>query len=219
MPLMDEQFTDAIAEAKHWFAAKKGFDKRMLLDLVPNQVEYDMPQDCDAILDVVLETSPWDISSVFYPNLFGGEQVPYSPFQGPGTTGLYSSFVQALQYTEQAKRVLGADPNWSYLPYEKKLVILPAHQYGSHAIVEYKSSTVVAIEQLPERDHDLVKRFAAAWAKRDLGNIYSRYTSWPTAEGPQPLNGPDLLKQAEAEFKQLESEIYGSAMPQPWVTG
>ena len=61
-----------------------------------------------------------------------------------------------------------------------------------------------------------MKRFAAAWAKRDLGNMYSRYSSWPTAQGQTQLNGPQLLEQAESEFKTLMDELAASAMPMPF---
>lgn len=218
VPLDDSKLSDAISEAKHWFVAKKGIEKDLTLDLYAGQVEYNMPLDCDAVIDVAFQVSPLDISLIFTPNIMADERVPYSPFAAPSTGGLYSSFVQALQYIETGKRILGAEQNWIYYPYKKKLLIIP-DQKGGKAIVEYKSSTVTSIELLPERDHDLIKRFALAWARRDLGSIYSRYSTWPTAQGQQPLNGPQLLAEAEKEFETLTNEIAASAMPMPWLMG
>ncbi len=83
------------------------------------------------------------------------------------------------------------------------------------AFVQYKSSNIGAIEQLPDRDHDLIKRWALARAKQDLGEIYSRYGSWPGAQGNVILNGPQLVAEAEKEMTALGEEIYNSAMPIP----
>lgn len=220
VPLSPDQLQDALSEAKHWFAARKGVDKEIVLHLASGQVEYDMPSDCDAVIDVAFQTTPYDISLAFAPGILADERIPYNAFIAPSTAGPYSSFVQAMQYTEQVKRLIGAEPNFQYFPYKNKLLLLPDTKGSiAYALVQYKSSSVTSIEQLPERDHDLIKRFAAAWAKRDLGAIYSRYAVWPGAENGVQLNGPALLAEADLEFKKLELEISNSAMPMPWVTG
>jgi hypothetical protein len=221
IPLTREHLDDAIKEAKRWFIAKKGVDKDTLLTLSTGTVQYPMPDDCDAVIDVAVQDSPLDISLIFSPNLLAGEKVPYSVFAPPSSTagGLYSSFVQALQYTEMAKRIIGAEFNWQFFPYRnpKILLVLPNPVGVITCLVQYKSSDVGAIDQLPERDHDLIKRFALAWAKRDLGEVYSRYSTWPGANGPVVLNGPQLLAEAKAEFERLEFELFGSAMPMPFL--
>src|ERR1700735_3303009 len=101
VPLSPEQLTDAVLEAKRWFIAKKGTEKEVKIRLYCGIVEYAMPDDCDAVIDVSFEISPFDISLIFAPNIFAGEQVPYNVFAAPSSTGLYSSFVQALQYVDQ----------------------------------------------------------------------------------------------------------------------
>jgi hypothetical protein len=176
---------DAVDDAKRWFAAKKGVDRDITLDLFSGKVEYVMPEDCDAVLDVSFQVSPLDISLIFAPHIIADEKVPYNAFAAPSSAGLYSSLVQSLQYVDMAKRIIN-------------------------------SETCNTIEQLPERDHDLLKRYALAYAKMDLGNIYSKYSSWPTAQGQVQLNGPALISQAEAAFEKLEEEIYNSAMPMPF---
>lgn len=218
VPLSEEQLNDAVSEARRWFAAKKGVDREFTLNVVAGQPEYDMPADCDAVIDVSVQTSPFDVSLVFTPYIFADEKVPYDVFAAPQSAGLYSSFVQSLQYNEMAKRIIGADPNWIYFPNKKKLLLLPVRQYGGNAIIEYKS-TLNTIEQLSERDADLVKRFALAWAKRDLGVIFSRYVNSPAAQGMTTLNGPALTAESVAEFAKLEQEVYDSAMPMPFHIG
>jgi hypothetical protein len=218
--LQDAHLDDAVAEAKRWFAAKKGVERDTTIDLVDSQVEYDVPEDCDAVIDVSIQASTFDAALVFTPNILADEKVPYSVFAAPQSAGLYSSFVQSLQYLEMAKRVINAEQNWLYFPQKKKLYVWPSQRRGQlKAIIEYKSN-INTIEQLTERDHDLVKRFALAWAKRDLGMIRSKYPAgMPTAQGQTPLNGQDLLQQAQQEFEKLEQEIIDSAYPMPWVTG
>lgn len=206
---------DAVDEAKRWFAAKKGVDRDLTLDLFAGQVEYVMPDDCDAIVDVSFQVSPLDISLIFAPHIIADEKIPYNAFAAPSSVGLYSSFTQSLQYVEMAKRLLNAERNFIYFPHKKTLLLLPDPKGGGKAFVEYKS-TCNNIQQLPERDHDLVKRYALAWAKHDLGMIYTKYSTWPTAQGPVQLNGDKLLEQSEKERERLEDEIYESAKPMPF---
>jgi len=206
---------DAVDDAKRWFAAKKGVDRDITLDLFSGKVEYVMPEDCDAVLDVSFQVSPLDISLIFAPHIIADEKVPYNAFAAPSSAGLYSSLVQSLQYVDMAKRIINSERNWMYFPHKNILLLLPNPKGGGKAYVEYKS-TCNTIEQLPERDHDLVKRWSLAYAKMDLGNIYSKYSSWPTAQGQVQLNGPALISQAEASFEKLEEEIYNSAMPMPF---
>ncbi len=217
-PLTCEQFDDAIQEAKRWFTAKKGVIKELVLPLVPGQVEYAMPLDCDAVIDVAFESSLLDFSTVMQPSQFAGDHVPYNVFAPPGAGagGLYSTILQTQQYSEMARNIIGADLKWEWRPYSRILLLWPSQRPGT-CIIEYKSTSMGAIEQLPERDHDFIKRYALAWAKRDLGNIFSRYGSYPTAQGQMPVNGPQLLKDAEAEFAALDNEIAWSAMPMPFM--
>lgn len=219
LPLTDENYTDAITSAKHWFVAKKGIERDVTIDLYAGQVEYSVPDDCDAVIDVSFQVSPLDISLIFAPNVVSDERIPYSVFAAPQSEGMYSTFVQSLQYVETAKRILGAENNWLYFPYKKKLYIFPNPKWGGKAFIEYKSSAVTDITQLPERDHDLIKRYTLASAKKDLATMFSRYASMPTAQGQTQLNGPQLMKEAEEELATLKEEITNSALPMPFLVG
>jgi len=215
--LDESQLDDSVNEALRWFAAKKGVDKRLTIDLFAGQVEYQMPDEVDMVIDVSFQVSPLDISLIFAPHIIADEKIPYNAFAAPSSAGLYSSLVQALQYVETSKRILNAERNWQYLPHEKILIALPNPKGGGKALIEYKSSCSV-LEDLPERDHDLVKRYALALAKYDLGMILTKYSQWPTAQGPVTMNGAALIQQAQDEKNSLEDEIYGSAMPMPFFT-
>ena len=218
--LSDEHLEDAVHEAKAWYSAKKGVDKTANISLVGGQVEYPMPDDCDAVYDVAFSVSALDISLIFAPHIFADEKIPYNTFAAPGSAGLYSSLVQALQYVETAKRILNAEENFFYFPHKNTIFLLPDNRAGAPgtALVEYKSACS-SIHQLPLRDHEMLRMYAWAWAQRDLGTILSRYSTMPTAQGQVSLNGPELLAAAEKMFESLEEELANSAFPMPFISG
>lgn len=218
--LTKEHLLDAVSEAKRWFSAKKGVDRTANISLIGGQVEYPMPDDCDAVFDVAFSVSALDISLIFAPHIFADEKIPYNTFAAPSSVGLYSSLVQALQYVDMAKRILNAEENFFYFPHKNTIFLLPDNRAGAPgtALVEYKSSCTT-LQLLPERDHDMVKRFALAHAMRDLGMIFSRYDSMPAAQGQVRLNGTDLLNRADKMFEALDQELADSAFPMPFLTG
>lgn len=212
------QLDDAVEEAIRWFAAKKGVDRDLTMDLYAGQVEYKMPDDCDMVCDVAFQVSPLDVSMIFAPyNIAQDSRVPYSVFSAGSSGGLYSSLLQSMQYVEMAKRMINAERNWLYFQHKNTLLLLPNPKGGGKVFIEYKSCCA-NIEQLPERDQLLVRRYALAWAKQDLGIIYSKYSTWPTAQGNVSLNGDTLMAQARAEMDKLEDEIYESAKPMAFFT-
>lgn len=208
---------DVVDEARHWFNAKKGVIKRALMRLIPNQSEYPLPDEMDTVTEVVFPSQPFDFSMIFSPFILLDEKVPYDVFAAPFSAGLYSTFTQTLQYVEMAKRIVGAEQEWRQE--NRTLVLAPMPKDPSHAIFIYYKTGVAEIEQLNERDHDLLKRYALALAKRDLGRIRSKYDSFPTAAGSTSLDGERLLSEADAEIEKLEEEISQSGYPMGFLTG
>jgi len=214
--LTDCHLDDAIEQARRWFSAKKGAKRMAVLAVNSAQVEYDLDDDVDTVIDVAFQIPPMDLSLVFAPFTLIDDKVPYDVFAAPSSIGIYSSFTQTLQYVEMAKRILGAEPDWRQEG--RKFYIFPVPSSNSHVILFYKS-TKVTIEQLDERDHDLVKRYALALAKEDLGRIRSKYDTFPTAQGTVSLDGATLLSEAQAEKENLEEEIAASGFPMLFMTG
>jgi hypothetical protein len=209
-------FEDNISDAKHWFSAKKGVKKQMIMRTVPGQVEYKLPDDVDTVLDVAFSVPPMDISTVFYPFAQQGESIPYNAFMAPGSGGLYSSYTQTLMYVETAKRILGAEPDWRQ---EGRLLYLfPVPKNDNGIWMDYKAN-IITIEQLNERDHDLVKRYALAKAKCDLAEIRGKYDSYPGAQGSTTLNSAILRESGMAEIEKLDEEIILSGYPLGFTTG
>ncbi len=219
LPLSDEQFEDAIIEAKQWFSYKKGVDREFKVYVTASQTEYKVPDDCDGIIDVAFQSGAFDLSGGYYPAL-PGEGIPYGVLSlaGGGDGGLYSGITQLMEYSELAKATLGLDNKWEWAP-QKRCILLYAPESGA-AIVQYRSTDLPPIEDMTEVDHTMIKRFALAWAKRDLGQLYSRYSSWPGADGtPTSLNGPQLLKEAQDEFDKLDQMLGDSSLPLPFLVG
>jgi len=214
--LTECHFEDNISDAKHWFSAKKGVKRTMVFPTEPGKVEYKLPDEVDTVLDISFSVPPLDISTVFYPFAQQGESIPYNAFMAPGSGGLYSSYTQTLMYVETAKRVLGAEPDWRQ---EGRLLYLfPVPKNANGVWMDYKAN-ILTIEQLNERDHDLVKRYALAKARLDLAEIRGKYDSYPGAQGSTTLNAVILRETGQAEIEKLEEEIILSGYPMGFSTG
>jgi hypothetical protein len=208
--LTEEHVMDDIEFAMHWFSAKKGVKRNAIMRVEAGRTAYHLPEEVDTVIDVAFPVPPMDISMIFSPFILIDDKVPYDVFAAPSSIGIYSSFTQTLQYVETAKRVLGADADWRQ---ENRILhVFPIPKTDSGMIVEFKS-TVFTIEQLNERDHDLLKRYALARAKEDLGRIRSKYDAFPTAQGSNTLDGKDLLEEAAREIEALDEELALSGFP------
>lgn len=216
--LTQGQLAHAVESAKRWFAAKKGVAIERDLALVPNQQHYTLPEDVDQVMDLALPESALDLSLTLAPGYFLPDQsIPYHALAAPQSGGLYSSYTQSLQYIETAKRVLGIELDWSYDSTTRKLSIFPTPKGGGTARYTFKSR-FFTVEQLRERDHDLVKRYALTVAKEILGRVRGKREVLG-ATGPVTLDGKDLLDESKAEREELDEEISQSGFPIGFFTG
>lgn len=214
--LCQEHVKDAVEMAVRWFAAKKGLSKLFPIQTVSGQVEYDLDCEIDRVLDVAYETHRLDLSLIFSPFTLLEEKIPYDVFASGGSGGLYSSYVQALQYIEQAKRILSAEFEWTEI--NDKLFIAPT-PVDSRRLIVWAKINFTQIEELEERDHELIKRYALAKAMIDLAWIRGKYGDYPSAQGSTTLNWDRLLDTAQTEIDKLEEEIMGAGYPMSFVTG
>lgn len=215
--LTEEQLLDSLDNAARWFSAKKGFMKQGFLQLALGQVCYPLPDDVSTVTDVVFPTSSFDITAIFAPWLLPEQQIPWSVISAHGSSmGVYSYWTQALQYVEMGKRLMSSEPDWRQ---EGRLLYLfgSRHLAGT-ALLEYRTSQFT-VEQLTERDHDLIKRSSMARAKRILGRIRSKYDGFPTAQGNVSLDGQALLAEAAEELLALDEEIAASGYPMGFMVG
>jgi hypothetical protein len=214
--LTQDDLDDAVEEARRWFTAKKGVKRLFNVFVASSITELTLPEDVDTVTDVVFSQTTDDFNTLIDPLGLLDHSVPYNLFPTPGTMGLISTYAQSIMYLEMAKRVTGAEMDWRQDG--RTLYILPARKSSGTIIVAYKSITIT-IEQLDERDHDLVKRYALAQAKQKLGVVRSKYDSYATAQGQTSLDGARLIQEAEAQLQLLEDEIAQSGFPMGLLVG
>lgn len=235
--LTEDMIKDAIEEARRWFTAKKGFRRILFWDVVNGVSEYVLPLDVEIVLDVAFaaggnSTAENIASSGFGPgygtvDIFSGLVVTGSGIQitaysitggSAGGIGPLSSMTMALQNLEMFARVFSAELDWRQDG--RVLRLFPVRGYPTGKIfLEYKSN-MLTIEQLGERDHELVKRYALMACKKRLGRVRSKYPGgFPTAQGNADLDGATLLDEARGEEQQLEVEIFESGYPMGFMLG
>jgi hypothetical protein len=214
--LCEEHIKDAIETAVRWFAAKKGVMQTFSVNVVSSQTEYELDCKIDKVIDVYPELKKLDLSLVFSPFTLLEEKIPYDVFASGASGGLYSSYVQSLQYIDMAKRILSADFTWWQI--NRTLYISPSPVESQTMIILAKTN-FTDIEELDERDHDLLKRYALAQAKIDLGWARSKYSEYPSAQGSVSLNWDRLIDDAKEEIEKLEEEIIGAGYPMGMIVG
>jgi hypothetical protein len=215
--LVQEDLEEAIDEARRWFNAKKGFKTNTVIDVFANVTEYQLPEEIDVVIDISLPSRPTDFSRVIDPLGLLDASIPYNLFPHPSAGGLFSTYAQALQYIELSKRITGGEVEWSQDG--RTLFLFPIPKETGKALILGKSNNFT-LEQLSERDHDLVKRYALAWARRKLGMVRKKYQSgWPGAQGVVQLDGDALYAEATQELANLTEELDQSGFPLGFLTG
>jgi len=218
--LTEDMLKDSLEEAKRWFAAKKGVARRERIEIPTGTNTFILPDYVDKVLDVVASSD----SDVFYP---GGDPIwygltangwlPYGDIDGGPPLGPYSSFTQTLQRIEIGKKVYSADPDWRQE--NRTLFVYPAEGRRGVYFYYFKHNSWT-VDQLDERDHDLVKRFSLAAAKVPLARVRGKYPNgMPTAQGSAGLDADTLLNESETEKDKLNEEIAQSAYPIGFMVG
>lgn len=215
--LTEAHLDDSVEEASRWFAAKKGVEKIGEVVTITGISKYALPDDVDFLYEVVFSEPTFDLASVFYPTmgLLDG-QIPFNLY-ATASLGIASDYVQVLQYLDTLKRVAGSEPEW--IQEGTSLTILPIPTRGGKIVFRYNTHKIPEIDQLSERDHDLVKRYSLADAKEILGRVRSKYGEYPTAQGSVSLDGDKLLDEAAQAKEALEEEISMSGYPMMFITG
>ena len=215
--LVQQDLDEALDEARRWFNAKKGFKGMSTLPIFANQTEYQLPEDVGTVTDLVLPSRATDFSRIIDPLGLLDASIPYNLFPAPAAGGLFSTYAQALQYLEMGRRITGGEAEW----YQRgrTLFVFPIPKLGGSALIEYTTNQF-SVTQLSERDHDLFKRYALAWAKRKLARVRTKYESgYPGAQGTILLDGQRLMDEATSEMESLSEELSPSGFPMGFLTG
>jgi len=212
-----DQLEDCIEDARRWFAAKKGNQRILITALASGQTEYALPDDVELVIEVAD-----DRRMGAWPNLssaFGWDQVVVGKdWSFDSSKWFVSELVQRMQYLQISERILDAQFEWRQD--NRNLLILNPYPQSSKIAIIYKSNEVI-LEQLGERDHDLVKRFALMSAKKVVGRVRSKYPGGMTGAGGQgvELDGQVLLEEARTEEEKLQEEIMQAGYPMHFMMG
>lgn len=170
----------------------------------------------DTVTDVVFTSAKIDMSILAGPFILPDQQIPYNVFGTGASGGLYSNYIQVMQHIEMAKRALGAEQDWRQDG--RSLFIFPVPPNAGALFLTYMSHDFNLV-QVNERDADLVKRYALARTKLDLGRVRSKYGENPTAQGSTSLDGERLLEEGNTEIEALDEEISQSGYPMGFIIG
>lgn len=234
--LTADTINDAIQDAKRWYTAKKGFQRIIFFDVVQGESEYTLPPDVEVVIDVAfasggLNNATSIASGGFGPgygttDLFGGlvytgsgiQLTAYSVTGGSDGSGMgpLSQMTLALQNLEMFSRVFSAELDWRQDG--RVLRLFPVRGYPTGKIFIQYVSNMLTIEQLSERDHEILKRYVMVGCKKRLGRIRSKYPGgFGTAQGNQDLDGSTLLDEARSEEEALNEEIGESGFPMAFM--
>ena len=217
--LTDDQLDDCIDESKKWFAGVIGQEGMALLNIQQTGGEFDVPDDVQAVTEVIFEDRNQD-----FINLFDWADIELSPI-GYGTyygspSGSYSYLVQARQYLEHGRKIIGADRDWEWDRTSRKLRLFPARDVGgtgigTKAVIRYQRNTI-NLEELYDYEYSMVRRWAWAESMETLGYIRTKYSSLPSASGEVTLNGDTLLANANEIKFALRDEVKVKRRPAPF---
>lgn len=228
-------FEDAFADALRWYIGRHGIKRRAIQNLVGGIQEYQMPADCDEVLEIWFPGVQLDVIAAVNPFAFiDVDQIPVAYQSITGSPGgmFYGTLNQIMQSAETARRIIGSEPAWEWFQDTNTLHIAPRNQRGGLAIARYASSKLIADDPTPPattpvndfrrlrfRHRELILRYALAKAKERLGRVRSKYNEMAAAGGSKTLDGEGLLSESRDEVTALNEEIMELNEGVPFLVG
>lgn len=233
--LTNDHVDDAFDTAVDWWVSRRGVVKHSVSAISSSISEYEMPDDCDEVIDVFFPGIQLDAIAAVNPYVFiDVDQLPvaYQALTGIPQTQFYSTYQQVIQHAQTARRIVGAEQSWEYEKDTNMLRIYPDQHKSGTAIARYLSNTLVCddpvapattpaneFRKLRVRDRELILRYAKAELTEVLGRIRGKYSEWPGAGGKVTLDGDTLRSEAQSEKIDLNNEIIGLSDPVGFITG
>lgn len=234
--LDQEHLETAFSDAIRWYISRKGIKRRAVVNIVPGVVDYEVPEDCDIVLEVIFPGRHIDIIGAVNPYAFVDvDQIPTAMSSVTGVPGgsFYGTFKLVLQHAETARRIMGAEPAWEYDHASRAVHVYPNSQRSGAMVAYYISTTLNAddptlpattpindFRRLAYRDRDIILRYAHAKTKWMLSRVRGKYTDgMPSAGGSKNMDGDTLLGEAQGEIEAMNEEIKALSEPVPFITG
>ena len=237
--LTEDQVNDALADAKRWFMDRVGgVPMLMFKSVADGQVEFELEASVSDVMEVVFPdlnlfqmlapeifdtTIPvsllwFDVGGYGEGGLSGLSTDTEDPIgQGIGGVWPNSGVYQVLQSLETSRRILSADNDWDYDQYSRILRIFPNETAysslgASTIIIEYLSNEWDVACLSPAECDVLYRRFLIEVMYR-LGEIRTKYDSFPVPGGERSLNGDSLLQRAETREQELNEYVLNRFKP------
>lgn len=216
--LTDDHFEDAVDDAEIFLATHLGNTRSYDFTMTSGVSEYDVPNDCEHVVDVAFSEKRQNLDLILNPSAFGDvNELPYSYYSSTMGGGFNSGLYQFLQYNEMTQRTLSADNEWMWDRHRRKLIIQPNGNTGPARF--WYLTTVCDYSHMPVQQYHMLRRYAIARAMYALGLIRSKYSSVPAAGGEVTLNGSELISNAQLEMSDLLEAARNLAPPPPFFTG
>lgn len=175
------------------------------------------------------------LSPVAHPGLAGIEHVdfvepisanspvdPFDPFfttlggsAGVGATQTFGELMQRLMYTEDAYRIINAEPEWhagweltDYALYVDlvRSGLSAAYKWSGYYSPDFEPGT--GMQLIPGGDVEWFIKYATANAKEILGRVRGKFQGITNPDGAQdPVDYTELLQEAQQEKERLEAEL------------
>ena len=196
--LTDDQLQDAVDSAAMMYHQMIGAYQFTTLTTT-GAGEYQMPASCFVVCEVYFDAArsglyeSFDWAGVELGPMSFGMYGGYRDSSGAG--GGYSYLVQAMNYRDQAKRILNVDEDW-FWDRERRLLCLTGTRENQEIGVKYQTNILDWSALYPSEYH-LFRQWALSEAMITLGQIRTKYGSLPSAQGDLSLNGDALKSEAD----------------------
>jgi hypothetical protein len=216
-------------------AANSTEESYAFLDLLPETQEYILPREVQTVRACFRR----GIGSVT-----GTTASQFEPFASgylntymlvAGRVGGLTNYELFVDYQKLAMKMFGGMLNYTFNPTTKKLTIVRKMPYGYAGNTNnagqnpYESVLLWIYNTKPDQmilndtyAYPWIQEYAYSFAKRILGQAYSKFSQIAGPQGGTALNGAAMVQEAQAEMERLEYEIVNyvdNGTPLTWVTG
>ena len=216
-------------------AANSTEESYAFLDLLPETQEYILPKEVQTVRACFRR----GIGSVT-----GTTASQFEPFASgylntymlvAGRVGGLTNYELFVDYQKLAMKMFGGMLNYTFNPTTKRLTIVRKMPYGYQGDTNdagqnpYESVLLWIYNTKPDQmilndtyAFPWIQEYAYSFAKRLLGQAYSKFAQIAGPQGGTSLNGPAMVAEAQTEMERLEYEIVNyvdNGTPLTWITG
>jgi len=201
------------------------------LRLLPETQEYILPKEIQQVRQIFRR----GIGSVT-----GTSASQFEPFSSgylntymlvAGRVGGLTNYELFVDYQKLAMKMFGGFMNFTFNPVTKKLTIVRKMPWqGANPDLNQQESVLLWVfntkpDQMIFNDayaFPWIQEYAYSFAKRILGQAYSKFSSIAGPQGGASLNGAAMVAEAQAEMEKLEQDLkeyVDGSQPLTWITG